>query len=325
MPDQGTAPNKQFVRTDGTRTGSSVWQSARDALVKIRALAHDTHDQDVVNGLNNRLMRDGGNLPTADIPFNSNTLTSIRAAASRGEPARIDEVQDSAAIWGGTAGGTADALTISVTPSLTGGYSAGHTFLFVAASNNTGAATLNVDSQGDASIKKGGTTDVEAGDIRANHLIIVTHDGSNFQLVNQFPLNATRTAAGLVEEATEAEFRAATNEKFLDAGHLSSAAALAGELSDAATISVDWTAFINDSVTISDDRTLGNPSNVIAGQTRTIVIAGNSGTERELSFDTNYVGVGTLTGITSSRRVLVSLFAETASRIWVSYRFEDDT
>lgn len=185
MPDQGTAPNKSYVRTDGTRTGGTTWQDARDASVKIRADAHDTHDSDVATALNNRLMKDGGNKPTADIDFGSNTLTNLRAATARGEVARIDEVQDGAPFWGGTAGGTADALTISVSPTLTG-YSAGQIFFFIAASDNTGSATLDVDSQGAQTFKKtDGSTNLEAGDIKAGRLYAALYDGTNLQLLNE--------------------------------------------------------------------------------------------------------------------------------------------
>ena len=34
-----------FTRTDGTRTGSSVWEQARDAAVLVNAPDADTHDE----------------------------------------------------------------------------------------------------------------------------------------------------------------------------------------------------------------------------------------------------------------------------------------
>jgi len=196
MPDQGTAPNKSYVRTDGTRTGGTTWQDARDASVKIRADAHDTHDSDVATALNNRLMLDGGNKPSDDINWGGNGITNFRAAAARGEPARINEIQDGGPIWGGTAGGTADALTIGVTPALTTQV-AGQTFLFIAASDNTGSATLNPDSRGAKTIKKGGTTDLEAGDIKSGRLYAVTDDGTNYQLHQLIALPARTDVANV--------------------------------------------------------------------------------------------------------------------------------
>jgi hypothetical protein len=40
-----------FNRTDGTRTGTTVWADAKTAGVKILSADHDTHDQDIADGL----------------------------------------------------------------------------------------------------------------------------------------------------------------------------------------------------------------------------------------------------------------------------------
>lgn len=55
-----------FNRTDGTRTGTQVWQDADSAGVKIRADDHDTHDQDIADGLENTVAIDGQNTTTTD-------------------------------------------------------------------------------------------------------------------------------------------------------------------------------------------------------------------------------------------------------------------
>lgn len=55
-----------FVRSDGTRTGTQVWQDARTAGVKIRADDHDTHDQEIADGLENTVALDGQNTTTTD-------------------------------------------------------------------------------------------------------------------------------------------------------------------------------------------------------------------------------------------------------------------
>jgi hypothetical protein len=53
-----------FTRTDGTRTGSTVWTQAKNALVKILASSHDTHDQDLADGINACMTKDGSNAAT---------------------------------------------------------------------------------------------------------------------------------------------------------------------------------------------------------------------------------------------------------------------
>ncbi|GIX11609.1 hypothetical protein [Elioraea sp.] len=85
--------------------------------------------------------------------------------------------------WGGTAGGTANARTVSLTPALTA-YFAGLAVRFInGAAANTGAATLNVDGLGAVAIRKGdGTVDLAAGDLPASALVTVVHDGTVFRL-----------------------------------------------------------------------------------------------------------------------------------------------
>ena len=85
--------------------------------------------------------------------------------------------------WGGTASGSANARTITLTPAL-GSYFAGLTVRFInGAAANTGAATLDVDGLGAVAIRKGdGTVDLDAGDLAASALVTVVHDGSVFRL-----------------------------------------------------------------------------------------------------------------------------------------------
>lgn len=79
-------------------------------------------------------------------------------------------------------------ITLSPVPA---GYVAGQHFKFKANTLNTGAATLNVNSLGAITIKKGLNTDLETGDIVAGQIVEVVYDGTNFimtsppsQLVN---------------------------------------------------------------------------------------------------------------------------------------------
>lgn len=88
--------------------------------------------------------------------------------------------------WGGTAGGTADALTITVTPAISA-YAAGQTFKFIgAASNATTAPTINVDGLGAKTIKvrsaAGGKSAIAIGSIAAGMEIGVVYDGTDFIL-----------------------------------------------------------------------------------------------------------------------------------------------
>jgi hypothetical protein len=86
-----------------------------------------------------------------------------------------------------TAGGTADALTLDITDGTLdynpAAYVTGQRFTFKAASDNTGSATLNVNSLGSKTIKKNaGADDLAGGDIVAGGIYTVVYDGTVFQL-----------------------------------------------------------------------------------------------------------------------------------------------
>lgn len=86
----------------------------------------------------------------------------------------------SSQFWGGTAGGTPNALTIN--PSGYTANTAGNVIQFIAASDNTGAVTLNVASLGNVNVQKQGSTALASGDIQANAVVCVVFDGTKFQL-----------------------------------------------------------------------------------------------------------------------------------------------
>lgn len=69
-------------------------------------------------------------------------------------------------------------------------------FIFKAAHANTGASTLNVNGKGAIAIKKGVNQDLVAGDIPANAMVGVLHDGTNFHLVSSLDLTTLLTAKG---------------------------------------------------------------------------------------------------------------------------------
>jgi hypothetical protein len=182
MPFIGSAPSQTFQRTDGTRTGAETWQEAKTAAVKIRADAHDVHDEDLADGIEACWKRDGGNQPSADLPMNAKKFTGVANASARTHFAAAGQVADSVLMWAGTSSGN-DTITASVSPAITA-YAAGQTFRFKAGGTNTGAATININSVGAKSIKKGadGATDPAAGDITAGGVYIIVYDGTNFQL-----------------------------------------------------------------------------------------------------------------------------------------------
>lgn len=87
------------------------------------------------------------------------------------------------AFFTATAAGTANAITVALSPAPTS-LAAGLWFSFKAAATNTGAATLSVNGLTATAIKKLVDQDLEAGDIRAGQEVWVQYDGTYFQLVS---------------------------------------------------------------------------------------------------------------------------------------------
>ena len=74
--------NVLFTRTDGTRTGSNLWTKAKNNLVKILSVDHDTHDQDMADGINNCLTKDGQNQMVGDLDVGNNDIVNVNTVES---------------------------------------------------------------------------------------------------------------------------------------------------------------------------------------------------------------------------------------------------
>lgn len=130
---------------------------------------------------------------------------------------------------------------------------------------------------------------------------------------------ATDAATGVVELATAAEILAGT------AGALAVTAVAAKDAlalatpSGAANWTPDWSAFGVADWNVTANRTLGNPTSVIVGTTRYVFIRSNSGTQRTITFGSNFKGdLPTLDDVTNTKWYLLSLVAYSATHIVVT-------
>lgn len=136
---------------------------------------------DMSTGISTCITKDGQTTPTANLPMGGFKHTTVANSAARDQYAATGQVQDQSFTWCGTAGGTADALTLSPTPPITA-YAAGQSFVFKSgASPNTGAATVAVSGLATKAIQVDGAA-LTAATIEADTWYRVTYDGAAFQL-----------------------------------------------------------------------------------------------------------------------------------------------
>jgi len=111
------------------------------------------------------------------------TALAHTASTTRALYPTTAQVQDGGFLWGGTAGGTADALTITLTPAITA-YAAGQRFRFIlGASQNTGSGvTLAVNGLTPQTVRRRDNTSLSAGDLPSTALIDLTYDGTVFRI-----------------------------------------------------------------------------------------------------------------------------------------------
>lgn len=181
MPWSGVAPNQTFTRTDGTRTGTQVWQEADGAGVDIVTQDHDLHDQDLADGVASALKKDGGNAPTANLPMAGYRHTGASDADQRDQYSTVRQHATDAGAYC-TAGGTANAITLTTGFSLSV-VPVGARFTFKAAATNTAAATVTVDGLAGVGISRNGSgIALSGGEIQQNAFYTIRRDTSDYKL-----------------------------------------------------------------------------------------------------------------------------------------------
>lgn len=137
---------------------------------------------DISTAISQCVTRSGQSPWTGNIPSGGFKITGMAAGTLRGDSVRAAEVQDNTYLYGGTAGGTADALTFTLSPAITA-YVLGQAYLFKSsASPNTGAATLAINGIASPKAIQLNGAALVAGDIEASKFYTVLYDGAAFQL-----------------------------------------------------------------------------------------------------------------------------------------------
>ena len=220
------------------RNGSGTYSLPEAAFTYgylIDEAAVNSNFSDIATALTGSIAADGQTVITANLPMSGFRHTGVGNASARDSYAAAGQVQDSALTWCGTAGGTADALTLTPTPSITA-YAAGQTFRFIAASANTGAVAVAVSGLAAKAIQLNGSA-LSASDIESGKIYALTYDGTQFQLTRLSP------AASLVASDI------GTNVQAFDADTAKTNVAQTFSISQRGTVTIDNDASLDMSVT----------------------------------------------------------------------------
>ena len=102
-----------FTRTNGTHTGTSIWQQDRDAGTKIVADRHDTNDNDLATGINTCITKDGANAFTSSADLGSQKITALADGVAHTDGINAGQIQDGGLVFQASDTGSADAYVIA--------------------------------------------------------------------------------------------------------------------------------------------------------------------------------------------------------------------
>lgn len=195
MPRNGSGT---FERTDGTRTGSQVWQDANSSGVDIEPDDHDTHDEDIADEMTNSVAVDGQSTMTGALKMGSQKITGLAAGTAATDAANVSQVQGDASSYA-TETGIANTYDIGPSPAVTS-LATGAVFRWKPGNVNTGASTLNVSTLGDTAIVSTDGAALTGGELPAGRLVVTVYDGTNHVLLGvQNTLTLIDTDAGTTQ------------------------------------------------------------------------------------------------------------------------------
>lgn len=242
------AGSSQWLYCDGTDVVQGLAGTLATQAASAVAITGGT-----IAGITDLAVADGGTGLSVGTSGGVLTYTASGTLASSGA------LTASALVLGGGAGAVPTVLgSLGTTTTVLHGNAAG--------APTFGAVSLTADVTGSLPIANGGT----AGTTQAT----------------------ARTGLGLgtsavLDTATTAQYRANTASKVLTTDQVW-AAGVAIMLTDATTIAVDMSTFINASVVLGGNRTLGNPTNTKVGQSGFIQLEQDATGSRTLAFGSNW-------------------------------------
>jgi hypothetical protein len=129
------------------RNGSGTYSNPYPDFISgtvISSSEVDANNSDIATALTQSIAVDGQAVVTADIPLATHKFTVMKVGTASTDSLSLGQAQAEAFVWCGTAGGSADAITLSPSPAITA-YAAGQRFVWMASGSvNTGATTVAI-------------------------------------------------------------------------------------------------------------------------------------------------------------------------------------
>ena len=91
-----------YIRTDGTYNGQKVWFENFSNNIKIVYSRHDTHDQDIADGITACLNKNGANTPSTNLPWGGFKITGYGTASANTDVPKWGQVLGTVTLHGGT-------------------------------------------------------------------------------------------------------------------------------------------------------------------------------------------------------------------------------
>ena len=185
---------------------------------------------------------------------------------------------------------------------------------------SAGSVSSVAASGGTTGLSFTGSPVTGSGTLTLTGTLAVANGGTNATTVA-----GARTSLGLgtvavLDETTTAQFLANTADKALSTDQVWAGAAFV-TLTDAATIAVDMGTFINATVTLGGNRTLGNPTNTKEGQSGVIEIVQDGTGSRTLAYGTSWeFAGGSAPTVSTAPGASDTLYytVRSSTRIWAS-------
>lgn len=176
-----------YATFDGNGTFNRLynWQADKAANINIRADRMDAEMDGFATGLSTCVTKDGQTQITHNLPMSGFRHTGVANAQSSNDYAAAGQVRDGT-LCSGTSAGSVNAYTFVRTIPASSYVTGTVVYLTVPATNTT-SATLNLDNIAAKYIKKGGTTDLVAGDMVSGTVYPLYYDGSFWQLPGSIP------------------------------------------------------------------------------------------------------------------------------------------